>query len=75
MELMAEIAKRLADFQRDDLQWTISLAYATRRADSINAAKQILLNAESKFPNEAIINTISLATSVRPKTSKLQRVT
>jgi len=54
-ELMAEIAKRLADFQPDDVQWTISLAYATRRANSIKAAKQILLNAESKFPNEAII--------------------
>ena len=52
---MAEIAKRLADFQPDDVQWTISLAYATRRADSIPAAKQILLNAESKFPKEAII--------------------
>src|SRR5215813_7722577 len=49
-ELMAEIAKRLADFQPEDVQWTISLAYATRRADSIQAAKDILLNAESKFP-------------------------
>jgi hypothetical protein len=46
---------RLADFQPDDVQWTISLAFATRRANSINAAKQILLNAESRFPNEAII--------------------
>ena len=52
---MAEIANRLADFQPVDVQWKISLAYATRRADSIKAAKQILLNAESKFPNEAII--------------------
>jgi tetratricopeptide (TPR) repeat protein len=54
-ELMAEIAKRLAEFQPDDVQWTISLAYATRRANSIKAAKQILLNAESRFPNAAII--------------------
>ena len=30
---MQEIAKRLADFQPDDIQWTISLAYATRRAE------------------------------------------
>jgi Tfp pilus assembly protein PilF len=30
-----------------------SLAYATRRADSIQAAKEVLLNAESKFPKEA----------------------
>ena len=54
-ELMQEIAKRLAEFQPDDIQWTISLAYATRRADSIQAAKEILLNAESKFPKEPII--------------------
>jgi tetratricopeptide (TPR) repeat protein len=54
-ELMAEMAKRLADFQPDDVQWTISLAYATRRANSIQAAKEILLKAESKFPKEAII--------------------
>src|SRR4029453_6661381 len=27
-ELMQEIAKRLAEFQPDDIQWTISLAYA-----------------------------------------------
>ena len=52
-ELMQEIAKRLADFQPNDIQWTISLAYATRRADSIQAAKEILLNAEPKFPKEA----------------------
>jgi len=54
-ELMQEIARRLTDFQPDDIQWTISLAYATRRADSIQAAKEILLNAESKFPKEAAI--------------------
>ena len=54
-ELMQELAKRLTDFQPDDIQWTISLAYATRRADSIRAAKEILLNAESKFPKDAAI--------------------
>jgi tetratricopeptide (TPR) repeat protein len=54
-ELMQEIAKRLADFQPNDIQWIISLAYATRRADSIQAAKEILLNAEPKFPKEAAI--------------------
>jgi len=52
---MREVAKRLAEFQPNDIQWTISLAYATRRANSIQAAKEILLNAESKFPKEAII--------------------
>jgi tetratricopeptide (TPR) repeat protein len=54
-ELMREIAKRLTDFQPQDVQWIISHAYATRRADSIQAAKEILLNAETKFPQEAII--------------------
>ena len=54
-ELMREVAKRLAEFQPNDIQWTVSLAYATRRADSIQGAKQILLNAESRFPKEAII--------------------
>jgi tetratricopeptide (TPR) repeat protein len=54
-ELMQEIAKRLAEFQPDDIQWTISLAYATRRADSLQAAKEILLSAEPKFPKEGII--------------------
>src|SRR4030095_6445089 len=54
-EVIREVSKRLAEFQPNDIQWTISLAYATRRANSTNAAKQILLNAESKFPNEAII--------------------
>ena len=37
------------------MQAAISLAYATRRADSIQAAKEILLNAEWKFPKEAVI--------------------
>jgi tetratricopeptide (TPR) repeat protein len=54
-ELMREIAKRLADFQPNDIQWTISLAYAIRRADSIQAAKEVLLKAEPKFPKEAAI--------------------
>jgi predicted Zn-dependent protease len=52
---MQEIAKRLTGFQPDDIQWTIALAYATRRADSIQAAKQVLLNAEPRFPKEAAI--------------------
>src|SRR6266498_2131206 len=41
-ELMREVSKRLAEFQPDDVQWRISLAYATRRADSLQAAKVIL---------------------------------
>src|SRR6476620_9930854 len=54
-ELMQQIAKRLKEFQPDNVQWTISLAYATRRAYSIDVAMDILLNAEAKFPTEAAI--------------------
>jgi tetratricopeptide (TPR) repeat protein len=54
-ELMQELAERLADFQPDSIQWIISLAYATRRANSIEAAKEILLTAEPRFPSEGII--------------------
>jgi tetratricopeptide (TPR) repeat protein len=54
-ELMQEIANRLKEFEPDNIQWTISLAYATRRADSIEAAKKVLLNAEPKFPKEPTI--------------------
>jgi predicted Zn-dependent protease len=55
-ELMAELAKRLIESQPDNPEWPVSLAYATRRAISIEAAKEILLNAEAKFPREAVIN-------------------
>lgn len=54
-ELMQEIAKRLKEFEPDNIQWTISLAYATRRAYSIDIAIEILLNAEAKFPKEPAI--------------------
>ena len=54
-ELMQQIAKRLKDFEPDNVQWTISLAYATRRAYSIDVAMEILLDAEAKFPREAAI--------------------
>jgi len=54
-ELMQEIAKRLAQFQPYHSQWAISLAFATRRANSIQAAKELLLNAEPNFPNEPAI--------------------
>jgi hypothetical protein len=46
---MQQIAKRLKEFQPDNVQWTISLAYATRRAFSIDVATEILLDAEAKF--------------------------
>jgi hypothetical protein len=54
-ELMQEISKRLRQFEPENVQWTISLAYATRRAYSIDTAMEILLKAEAKFPKEAAI--------------------
>src|SRR5438477_5897969 len=40
--LMREIAGRLYEFDRRNLQWVISYAYATRRSESIDAARDIL---------------------------------
>jgi tetratricopeptide (TPR) repeat protein len=54
-ELMQEIAKRLKEFEPDNVQWTISLAYATRRAYSTEIAMEILRSAEAKFPKEAAV--------------------
>jgi tetratricopeptide (TPR) repeat protein len=54
-ESMQEIAKRLKDFEPDNVQWTISLAYATRRAFSTDIAMEILLDAKAKFPREGAI--------------------
>jgi tetratricopeptide (TPR) repeat protein len=39
----------------ENLQWVISYAYATRRSESIDAARDILINALPKFPQESII--------------------
>jgi tetratricopeptide (TPR) repeat protein len=54
-ELMTELTRRLTEFEPDNPQWPVSLAYATRRANSIEAAKEILLSVETKFPTEAVI--------------------
>src|SRR5215471_18241361 len=51
-ELMQQIAKRLKEFDPDNVQWTISLAYSTRRVYSVDVAMEILLDAEAKFPKE-----------------------
>ncbi len=40
----------------DDPQWTVSWAYATRRADSIEAARLILLVAVERLPKVAIFH-------------------
>jgi len=44
-ELMQVVAEKLANYDPGELQWRISFAYATRRAESIEKAREILLNA------------------------------
>ena len=55
-EMMQTIAGRLAANDPDNAQWAISLAYATRRAHSIDAAKCILLEALERLPKEPILH-------------------
>jgi tetratricopeptide (TPR) repeat protein len=55
-ELMQTVARRLTLVESDEPQWTVSWAYATRRADSIEAARLILINAVERLPDAAIFN-------------------
>src|SRR5438067_10266276 len=43
--MMQSVAKRLSSRDPKNPQWAISAAYATRRAESIEAAKSILMKA------------------------------
>jgi predicted Zn-dependent protease len=55
-ELMQTVAARLATYDPAEVQWSISFALATRRAESIEAAKVILLAASERHPEEALIH-------------------
>jgi Tfp pilus assembly protein PilF len=55
-ELMRTVAARLAAHDPENAQWPISLAYATRRAESIEAARSILLEAVERLPKEPILH-------------------
>jgi hypothetical protein len=55
-ELMRTVAGRLAAHDPDNVQWAISLAFATRRAQSIEAARRILLDAVEQHPSEPILH-------------------
>src|SRR5438046_10761794 len=48
-DLMREIAERLYESDSTNIQWVVSYAYATRRTKSVNAARNILINALPKF--------------------------
>src|SRR6185295_16575357 len=49
------VAAKLIHLDPTNVQWTVSLAYATRRAISIESARNVLLTALTRFPDEAII--------------------
>src|SRR4051794_30635036 len=44
-ELLRVVAGKLAEFDPDEPQWTLSLAWATRRLESVEAARDIVLRA------------------------------
>jgi len=52
---MQAVAHRLAEVAPENVQWAISWAYATRRAESIPAAREILLEAMARHPKEPLI--------------------
>lgn len=55
-ELLEVVAGRLSEYEPENIQWVISHAYATRRAESIENAKAILLQAPPRFPSEPLIH-------------------
>ncbi len=55
-ELMQIVAAKLAKEDPDEVHWIVSLAYATRRAESIEAAREVLLQALDHHPQAAILH-------------------
>lgn len=55
-ERMRIVAKSLTNHDPDEAQWSISLAYATRRAESIDATKVILLEAVERHPKAPMLH-------------------
>lgn len=54
-ELIQTVASCLAKHDPDEVQWAVSWAYATRRADSLEIARGILLHALERHPKEAVL--------------------
>lgn len=54
-ELLQVVSQKLVEFEPTNVDWIISYAYATRRAESIEAARAILTEAKKRFPREAVI--------------------
>jgi len=55
-DLMQVLASRLAKNDPDEVQWAVSWAFATRRADSIESAQRVLLHALERHPFEPILH-------------------
>lgn len=55
-ELMQTVARKLALYDGENPNWIVSLAAATRRAENIEAAKRILLEAVEQHPNHALMH-------------------
>jgi predicted Zn-dependent protease len=55
-ELMQVVAEKLANYDPAEAQWRISFAYATRRTESIEKAREILLTALGSHPEEPTIH-------------------
>jgi Flp pilus assembly protein TadD len=53
--LVAEVARHLADIEPENAAWWVNLAYAIRRAESIDTAQGVLLQAQKLHPNNATI--------------------
>ena len=52
--LMQVVARQLALDAPDKPDWTVAWAFATRRADSLDAARLILVNAVERLPGVAV---------------------
>ena len=54
--LMQTVAKQLALHAPDEADWMVAWAYATRRTDSLEAARLILVNAVERLPGVAVFH-------------------
>lgn len=55
-ELMQAVAKSLALLDPENVHWIVSWAFATRRADCIEVARRILVNAVERQEDEALFH-------------------
>ena len=74
-ELMQQIAKRLKEFEPDNVQWTISLAYATRRAYSIDVAMKFFSTPRRSFRKKQQSHTILRVIIANVEKSKMPNAT